>query len=226
MKTPFISLTLSALVLSLVGCKTSSTMELPGVVQSVSGSVQMPGQNPLTAASIGKSLKASFYDFEGDARLSFRFSDQVGPVIFMFNEKTTALAPAIQAVDAHTVTVDNGTRVDLVRGETVPVHYEWDSTGQCIYWQGYVTVCEGENPEGRPRRHDPKDEQERKCREELRTIYGTASFHNVKSGNIYHNLLTLTQASGAATIDLTDDQTSTSSVQTSACMGPERPQRY
>lgn len=226
MKTPFISLTLSALVLSLVGCKSSSTLELPGSVQSVNGTVQMPGQNPLTAASVGKSLKASFYDFEGTARMSFRFSDQVGPVIFMFNQKTTELAPALQAVNAHAVTADNSTRVDLVRGETVPVHYEWDSTGQCIYWQGYVTVCDGDGPDGRPGRYDENRDKDRKCHEELRTIYGTASFHNIKSGNIYHDVLTLTQAAGSATMDLTDDQTSTSSQQTSACMNPERPPRY
>ncbi len=226
MKTPFISLTLSALVLSLAGCKSSSTLELPGHIQSVNGTVQMPGQNPLTEVSVGKSLKASFYDFDGNARLSLHFSDQVGPVIFMFNEKTTELAPALQAVDAHAVTADNSTRVDLVRGETVPVYDEWDSTGQCIYWQGYVRVCEGDGPNGRPGRYEESRDKERKCHDELKTIYGTATFHYIKSGSIYHDLLTLTQAAGEVTMNLQDDQTRTVSQQISPCMNSERPPRY
>lgn len=228
MKTPFISLTMSALILTLVGCKGSSTLELPGVVQSVRGSVTMPGQSPLTSASIGRSLKASFYDGDGTARLSFRSSDFVGPVIFMFNEKTADLAPALQAANAHAVTADGSTRVDLTRGETIPVHEEWDSSGQCVYWQGYVTVCDGDGQDGRPGRYDQNQDQnkDRQCHQELKTIYGTATFHNTKSGNIYHDLLALTQASGSAVVDLTDDETSTSSVQTSPCENPERPPRY
>lgn len=226
MKTPLISLTLSALLLSLVGCKGSSVLELPGRVDAVNGTVQMPGQSPLTASSVGRTLKASFYDFEGTARMSIRYNDQVGPVIFMFNEKSADLAAAIQAANAHAVTSDNSTVVDLSRGEVQPVHYEWDSTGQCVYWQGYVTVCDGDGPNGRPGRYDENRDKGRQCHEELRTIYGTATFHNVTSGNIYHDNLKLTQNSGTAMMDLTDDQTSTSSTQTSPCMNPERPPYY
>jgi len=188
------------------------------MVTQASGTVALTTSNgdhvTLNSASNGLGVEASFYDFEGDARLSMRFANEVDPLILSFGQKSADLAPAVQAVNAHAVAVNEPVTVDLSRGETEPIHSEWDGTDSCVYWQGNVRVCD----------HDQNGQEN--CHDELKTIYGTANFHYVKSGNIYHDELKLTQTTGSAVLDLIDDETSTTSAQTSACYSPERPPRY
>jgi len=218
MKSPLLGLGSAALLLFLAGCKGSSLLEIKGTVARTSGQVVFNSTNGtqtvLDSRKIGTRVTASFYDFEGDARLSLRFSDQVDPLILSFGQKTTDMAPSVQARNAHAVATNHPVTVDLTRGETIPVHEEWDGSGSCVYWQGYVQVCDGD-----PR--DPKN-----CHDELRTIYGTAEFHYVRSGSIDHTNLQLTQTSGSALLDLVEDNTNTTSQQISQCISSERPPPY
>jgi hypothetical protein len=200
----------AGVALLLTGCD-GGMLDLPGSVVSVSGTVQLRTSNgdivTLNSASVGRTASASFYDNNGQGEFSMRIADEVDPLIFELDQKTSDLATELNAVNVHATSSNMQATIDLTAGQSVNVNQQWDAVGQCIYWQGNVDVCT----------RDPKTGQTT-CTEQLQTVYGTANFHYVKSGVIYHDELKITPQSGSVVFDLVNDQTSTTSTQTSPCV--------
>jgi hypothetical protein len=203
------SLGLLGVALLMTACN-GGMLDLPGSVASVDGTVQLRTSNgdtvTLNSASVGQSAQVSFYDNNGQGEFSMKVAGEVDPLIFTLAEKTSDLAPQVSAVNVHTTSPNMNATIDLTAGTSQNVDQEWDASGQCIFWQGTVQVCTRDD-KGNP-----------VCTQQLKTVYGTANFHYVTSGVIYHDELKITPQAGSVTYDLVNDQTSTSSTQTSPCV--------
>jgi hypothetical protein len=177
----------------LTGCN-GSMLDLPGSVASVSGTVQLRTNNgdtvTLDSSSVGRTGQVSFYDDNGQGEFSMKIDGEVDPLIFTLDQKSTDLATAVKAVNVHATSPNMQSTIDLTAGQSQNVDQEWDQAGQCVFWQGTIQVCTNDG-HGHP-----------VCTPELQTIYGTANFHYVKSGIIYHDELKITPQAGSVVFDL------------------------